>query len=76
MEVVATGADADSALIWIGGYLAIWALLLWLSPRFREDLLEGFSLRDPLGLRFWRGHILFAAFSLCYLAVALLALGI
>lgn len=63
------------ALFWILGYLAIWLLGLWLSPRFREGFLDWVRLKDPFGVRFWRQNLLFAAFSLAYLAVAFLFLG-
>ncbi len=76
MEPVETGSNASAALIWIGCYLAIWGLLLWLSPQFREGFVDWLRLKDPFGWRFWRQNILFAAFSLCYLAVGLLFLGL
>lgn len=62
-------------MTWLAGYLAAFLLLLWLSRQFRESFLDWITLKDPLGLRFWRQNILFAAFSLAYFAVAVLFLG-
>lgn len=76
MEALQTGSGELAFLIWLGGYLALYLLLAWLSPRFRESLLDWLSLRDPFGLRFWRQNLLFAAFSLVYFAVAVLFLGV
>lgn len=76
METGPSDTDAVAALIWIGGYLALWLLLVLLSPRFRESFFDWMRWRDPFGLRFWRQNLLFAAFSFAYLAVALLFIGI
>lgn len=73
MIVAQTAAPA--ALLWILVYLAIWLMVLWLSSRFREDFVNWITLKDPFGFRFWRQNLLFAAFSLAYLAVAFLFLG-
>lgn len=75
METVASDSNTANVLVWIGGYLAVFLLLMWLSPRFRESFIEGVGLRDPFGLGFWRQNLLFAAFSCAYLAVALLFMG-
>ncbi|MFT6457441.1 hypothetical protein [Pseudophaeobacter arcticus] len=72
---VQTDPEARAFLIWLGGYLAIYLLLMWRSPRFRDSFLDWITLKDPLGLGFWRQNILFAAFSLAYFAVAVLFLG-
>ncbi|MCD9148229.1 hypothetical protein [Pseudophaeobacter flagellatus] len=70
-----TEPEATAFLTWLAGYLAAFLLLLWLSRQFRESFLDWITLKDPLGLRFWRQNILFAAFSLAYFAVAVLFLG-
>lgn len=76
MEPQNAASDPSAVLVWIGGYLTVWLLCLWLSPRFREGFVDWLRLKDPFGWRFWRQNILFAAFSLCYLAVGLLFMGL
>lgn len=75
MEQVLAEPDVTAFMVWLGGYLSVFVLLLWWSRQFRECFLDCITLKDPLGLRFWGQNILFAAFSLAYFAVAVLFLG-
>lgn len=48
-------------LVFLGGMM---------FKRFRDSFLEWFSLRDPIGMRFWFGNVWFLVFTIIYFATA------
>ncbi len=56
--------------LYFGAYFLFFVLMCF-QRSFRDDLIEWFAVRDPLGIQFWRNNIWFAAVSLIYFLLPL-----